>query len=197
MLSFLDRIKIQFRHWIMPQEILIKLADPHACVLDIGCGLGIFLTELVGQGKSLNGVEISQKIVEKAKMVLAQKKLQDVKISHFNGDPATITNWDQYDIIFLNDVLHHIVPEDQVDFLKKIYERMPKGAQFVLKDIDAASPLVYFNKVHDLMLNHQYPHERSMAECRSWCQALGFKIEASLLIRKLFYPHFILVMTKV
>jgi len=36
---------------------------------------------------------------------------------------------------------------------------MRKGGQFVLKDIDASSPLVYFNKLHDLILNKQYPHE--------------------------------------
>jgi 2-polyprenyl-3-methyl-5-hydroxy-6-metoxy-1,4-benzoquinol methylase len=197
MLSFLDKVKIQFRHWIIPQETLVKLAAPHSCVLDIGCGLGTFLTALSGQGKTLKGVEISSVTIEKAKNLLVQKDIHDVEIIHFKGDPATISAWDHYDIIFLNDVLHHVQPQDQADFLKKIYNKMRKGAQFVLKDIDAASPLVFFNKVHDLVLNHQYPHEQSMVECRHLCQTLGFQIEASLLIRKMVYPHFILVMTKV
>ncbi|MBX9806020.1 MAG: class I SAM-dependent methyltransferase [Alphaproteobacteria bacterium] len=197
MLSFLDRVKVKFRHWIMPQEALIQLAAPYPCVLDIGCGLGIFLVELSGTGKILKGFEISLDVVKKAKIVLAKKKIKDVKISHFNGDPLTLGGWDQYDIIYLNDVLHHIPPDNQAEFLKKIYTKMRKGARFVLKDIDASSPLVVFNKLHDLLLNRQYPHEQSMAQCRSWCQDMGFQIEEVVLIRKLVYPHFILVMTKV
>jgi cyclopropane fatty-acyl-phospholipid synthase-like methyltransferase len=93
--------------------------------------------------------------------------------------------------------LHHIPPDNQAEFLKKIYTKMRKGARFVLKDIDASSPLVVFNNLHDLLLNRQYPHEQSMAQCRSWCQDMGFQIEEVVLIRKLVYPHFILVMTKV
>lgn len=104
MLSFLDRVKIKFRHWVMPQETLIKLAAPHRCVLDIGCGLGVFLAELSGQGKKLNGVEISADSVKKAKAILAQKKIQDVQIVHYNGDLLETGEWDHFDIIFLNDV---------------------------------------------------------------------------------------------
>lgn len=196
MLSFLDRVKIKFRHWIMPQETLVKLAEPYGSILDIGCGLGVFLTELSGQGKQLNGIEISADSVKKAKGILAQKDIQDIEIIHYDGDLSKTGNWGGYDIIFLNDVLHHIPPNKQVNFLNEIYAKMRKGSRFVLKDINAASPLVIFNKVHDLVLNHQYPYERSMIQCQNWCQSMGFQIDAALLIRKLFYPHFILVMTK-
>lgn len=196
MLSLLDQIKVKFRHLVLPQEALAHLASPHQSILDIGCGMGIFLTTLTGQGKTLRGVEISDLMVQKAKNLLAQKRIQDIEIAYFNGDPTTISNCKDYDVIFLNDVLHHIPPKDQTDFLKKIYQKMRKGAQFVLKDIDASSPLVFFNKLHDLVLNKQYPHEQSMADCYQVCQRLGFQIDERISIRKLVYPHFILVMTK-
>jgi len=197
MLSFLDQIKIKFRHLILPQDVLIRIAESHQSILDIGCGLGVFLTTLSGQKKTLRGVEISDETVQKAKGILVQKGIKDVEIFHFNGDPTTISDWADYDVIFLNDVLHHIPSMDQVGFLRKIHHKMRKGAQFVLKDIDAESPLVYFNKLHDLILNRQYPHEMSKKDCYQVCQTLGFQINESLSIRKLVYPHFILVMTKV
>jgi len=111
MLSFLDQIKIKFRHWILPQDVLIHIAESDQSILDFGCGLGVFLTTLSGQSRTLRGVEISDLTVQKAKGVLAQKGIQDIEISHFNGDPSTIMDWADYDVIFLNDVLHHIPPQ--------------------------------------------------------------------------------------
>ncbi len=144
MLSLLDQVKVKFRHLILPQDELIRCAAPHQSILDIGCGLGIFLTSLSGQGKILRGVEISDLTAQKARNMVAQKDIQDVEVEHFNGDPATISHLEDYDAIFLNDVLHHIPPKDQVGFLEKIYSKMRRGAQFILKDIDASSPLVLF-----------------------------------------------------
>lgn len=196
MLSLLDKVKLKFRHWITPQDLLVELAKNHQRVLDIGCGLGTFLTALSGKGKVLQGVEISGQMVEKARTALANKNIDDVNIRYFNGDPSTLTSLKDFDIIFLNDVLHHVPPNDQEGYLQKIHQRMRKGACLVLKDIDASHFLVYCNKVHDLVLNKQLPHERSRQEWYDLCDALGFQIKESVVIRKLVYPHFILVMIK-
>lgn len=197
MLGFMDHIKVRFRHYILPQDILIQLAQPHQSILDIGCGLGTFLMSLDGKEKYLRGVDVCPSTVEKARKLIVQKEKTNIEIAHFNGDPSTISSWEKYNMIFLNDVLHHIPPEEQFNFLKKIHYKMQKGCLLVLKDIDASSPLVFFNKVHDLVVNRQNPHERALEECSQWCQMLGFRIDKTLSVRKLVYPHFILVMTKV
>ena len=165
MLTILDKIKIKYRHLILPYECLINIAIPYQSILDIGCGLAMFLEKLSGHGKKLNGIDISELTIQKAKEILKEKNIKDITLSHFNGNPNTIFNLKDYDAIFLNDVLHHIPAKDQSDFLKKIYKRMKKGSQFIIKDIDASNPLVIFNKIHDIILNKQYPHEQSIKDC--------------------------------
>ncbi|MBM3469067.1 MAG: class I SAM-dependent methyltransferase [Alphaproteobacteria bacterium] len=197
MLSFMDHIKIKFRHFILPQEILIQLAQPHQTILDIGCGLGTFLMSLDAEKKNLKGVDVCSATVNKAQKILVQQGKTNIDIAHFNGDPTTISNWEHYDMIFLNDVLHHIHPKEQFNFLMKIHKKMRKGSLLVLKDIDASSPLVFFNKLHDLVVNRQKSYERPLAEYIEWCQKLGFLLDNVMKVRKLVYPHFIMVMTKI
>ena len=159
MLSLLDKLKIKFRHIISPHNELVDLAENFQSVCDIGCGLGVFLSALSGKGKILHGVEISQSLVEKANKHMQMNKILDVTVSHFNGSPLTIPSLKESDVCFLNDVLHHVPEQLQKIFLNEIYNQMKSGSKFILKDIDAASKLVYFNKIHDLVLSQEYPHE--------------------------------------
>jgi SAM-dependent methyltransferase len=194
-LTLIEKIKVNFRHIIAPLDELKEIGNQYNSILDIGCGLGVFL-ELF-QNKCLKGYEISEQTVLKARELLRARNREDVELELFDGNIQSLLDIDQFGVIFLNDVLHHINPSDQKTFLKDLHNRMRNGASLVLKDIDAQSFLSIFNKIHDLIINKEISHERSMIECSEWLTEMGFSITKVIKIRKFVYPHFILVCQKI
>lgn len=192
----LNLLKIKFRKYLVPYQEMLALGMPYHAILDIGCGFGAILKGFSNQQKILQGYEIQEALVEKTRQHLTLNHFNDIQIDCFSGDPNEIKNLQQFDVIYLNDVLHHIPPSQQQSFLSKIYNKMKAGSRLIIKDIDAASKLVYFNKIHDLLINRQYPHEISLQACKELCTKLNFNLEKSSYTRKLWYPHYILVVSK-
>src|SRR5882762_7567892 len=148
--KFIDRLKLHYRPLICPYISLISKvrALPGAKVGDIGCGSGQFFSLLseFASPSFLYGIEINGKLIANASELLngfdPDKLLLDVYDGlHF---PARMGDMD---IIFLIDVLHHVPPANQAAFLRGLAATMKSGAQLVIKDIDAANPLVICNKL--------------------------------------------------
>ena len=68
---------------------------------------------------------------------------------------------EEADVVLRVDVLHHIPRPRQEGFLRRLIARMPPGTRLILKDIDAARPvLTMVNRLHDLLLTGQPGEER-------------------------------------
>ena len=99
--------------------------------------------------------------------------------------------------MFLVDVLHHIPRDRQGQTLDTLFERMKPGAKLIIKDIDAAQPFwCFFNKLHDLLLAGQYPHEQAASELQAHLSQLGFEVTEMTKERIYVYPHYIIVSEK-
>ena len=82
-------------------------------VLDIGCGNGSLAKDIAKVAKSVLGVDIDDKLIEKAKRKNSAPNLE------YKALDATKDLSDQkFDVIVMSNVLEHI--EHRVDFLKKI-----------------------------------------------------------------------------
>ena len=196
--TFLERLKINYRPLICPFDELLSFIEPGAKVLDIGCGAGQFLTLVAEftQAKMLAGLEISPRLVEQANKLLQPYKNQaTVTIQRFDGlnFPGFLA---ECDTVFLIDVLHHVPAKDQELFLKNIYQGMAPGAKLILKDIDAASPWVYFNKMHDLILAKEIGNELSVEKAKQLVTETGFEVKNCLKKRLFGYPHYTLILKK-
>jgi 2-polyprenyl-3-methyl-5-hydroxy-6-metoxy-1,4-benzoquinol methylase len=95
------------------------------------------------------------------------------------------TNTHSYDVVLLIDVLHHIPQTKQYQFVQAIYNAMPIGGRCIIKDIDASNPLVYCNKLHDLIFSREIGHEVSYNNALHLLESVGF-----MLIRKVTYNLF-------
>ncbi|MFD1673932.1 class I SAM-dependent methyltransferase [Alicyclobacillus fodiniaquatilis] len=91
-------------------------------VLDIGCGTGIPLTRyLVSSGASVTGLDISAKMLEKARQMLPEVTFitSDITSCMINGNFDGVLAWD---------ALFHIPLEKQIDTLKKVIRSLrPSG----------------------------------------------------------------------
>lgn len=113
--GYAARKKVQFFHRLVPSKSKIRL------LLDVGCGIGVFLEEAKKQKWTVFGVEISEnarKQAEKRINQLVFEKIEDVPVEQ------------KFDGISLFHVLEHL--PDPVHTLKVLHERAQPGAALVL-----------------------------------------------------------------
>ena len=196
--SFVDRLKIKFRPLIFPIQLLLEQVNESDVVFDIGCGSGQFslLAVHFKKVKKIRGIEIKKELVTNANR-LFKKHAPDIDYNfiQYNGNtlPKEISLCTK---IFLNDVLHHIPQEKQIGFLKEIYTSMDDGATFILKDINASSPLVYFNKLHDIIFAGEIGKELTFDNALNILKEIGFKIIATDKRNIAVYPHYTIICKK-
>ena len=172
---------------------------PANCTLfDLGCGTGAFL-QLIAQSKkpkSLGGSETNPSLLRITSELLQNEYPNLTDASNFFVSDLPPTQIKYFDVITLIDVLHHIPKEKQKGFLDEIYLKMRSGGTFFLKDIDASSPLVIFNKFHDAIFSGNGFQERHSAEILTLLQTSGFEIIHKEAKRRFWYPHYLIVAHK-
>ena len=192
--GFINGLKLHYRPLICPYISLIKKVQPGDKVGDIGCGSGQFLLLLsaFASPSFLYGIEINPKLIKNGHELLSEidsKKLQLEIYDGMNFPPLM----SQMDILFLIDVLHHVPKTKQETFLKKLVSVMKSGATLVIKDIDAANPLVIWNKFHDLIVSREIGHELSSKKVSGILAETSLEITAIQKITTYVYPHYTIV----
>lgn len=197
--GFVDRFKIRYRPYICPFKNLLEFASAHRDLFDIGCGSGQFclLAAHFCSLERIHGIEIDQRLVDNARVDLA--RMEDVRarveFALFNGQDLPVSIGD-FGLVTMIDVLHHVPRNGQRPFLKQVHARMRPGATLVLKDIDAASPFVVFNRLHDIVFSGSAGCEWSHARACDECENIGFRIRGSFTRRVGVYPHYFLRLVK-
>jgi cyclopropane fatty-acyl-phospholipid synthase-like methyltransferase len=195
--SFTDKLKITYRPYICPFDKVLGFIEPGDAVADIGCGSGqlaLLMAEFTKPSR-ITGIEISQKLIDNAQTLLASYTTIPCQFSVFDGEtfPEAIHGCQKY---FMVDVLHHVPKDSQVSFLKKLYNLMPTGSKLILKDINGASPFVYFNKLHDMIFAGEIGNEMSIDTAVKTLTEIGFTVEHQTTEQLYVYPHYTIVAKK-
>jgi 2-polyprenyl-3-methyl-5-hydroxy-6-metoxy-1,4-benzoquinol methylase len=196
--TFLQRLKIKYRPYVCPFDELLAYAHPEDTVYDIGCGSGQFAALVANftDVETIKGIEVDKHLVQNAKEINKRfGKNKKMSFSYFSGSviPKDIG---KYDLIYMIDVYHHIPLKIRDDFMKQIYSKMKPGARLMFKDINAGSPFIPFNKVHDMVFAQEYPHEISFYKAVQLMTSLGFKIIEGRKKRVFIYPHYFILAQK-
>lgn len=189
--SFVNKLKIRYRPVICPFPVLLAEIGDNNNVFDIGCGSGQFcalVAEFTG-AQRIMGVEIMEELVKNAIDVNAEVKTKAMHFMKFDGKILPNEMRD-YDVIFMIDVFHHIPKESQFAFMQEVFSKMASGAKLVFKDINAASPLVVFNKLHDLVFSQEIGNEISAKKAAEILVKIGFEIATTSEKTTFVYPHY-------
>jgi 2-polyprenyl-3-methyl-5-hydroxy-6-metoxy-1,4-benzoquinol methylase len=192
-----NALKFFYRPFIFPLYPMLENVKPDAHILDIGCGSGFFLCAVNIETKAtkLHGLEIDPKLVSLAQNNLKALNLQ-AKVELFDGLNC---NQDvaKADLIFLNDVYHHVPVPLRKEFLHNIASSMKPGARLVFKDINGSS-LIWklFNKLHDFIFSGEMGSEISLKEARELISNQGLKIDEQYCARHAIYNHFLITCIK-
>ena len=192
--GFVNSLKLHYRPLICPYLDLIKKVKPGVRVGDIGCGSGQFLLLLSRFSKAsfLFGIEISDSLIKNGKELMSDTAAERLRLEVFDGIhfPPMLG---QMDILFLIDVLHHVPKSKQETFLKNLVGVMRSGSTLVIKDIDAANPLVMCNKLHDLIVSGEIGHELTPKKVCSILSGTNLEITDIHKITTYVYPHYTIV----
>jgi SAM-dependent methyltransferase len=195
--GFIDSLKIKYRSLICPFINLIEMVNPGDKVGDVGCGSGQFLLLLTEFAKPsyLFGIEISKKLIDNANKLFSSLPDKAYNFTQYDGIhfPKELRGMD---IIFLIDVLHHVPKNNQINFINDLVNSMKPGARLVLKDINGDSPLVYFNKMHDLLFAREISNEIGFEKAKSLLNGLGLTIIEQNKKTMYVYPHYTIVAKK-
>jgi len=175
--GFLDRVKVYYRPLVCPFVELINLVKEGEKVGDIGCGSGQFGLLLAEFAKPslVFGIEISERLVNNARQLFEKYAKTAYEFEVFDGVvfPDRIRD---LDVIFLNDVLHHVPKPAQQRFVADLIGKMKSGARLILKDINGGSILVYCNKMHDMLFAGEIGNELPWKKAQSWLEQNNLEI---------------------
>lgn len=195
--GFIDSLKIKYRSLICPFIDLLQRIKPGDKVGDIGCGNGQFLllvSEFTQPGY-LFGIEIFDRLVINARKLFEGFTKCPNEFLVYDGKVFP-DKLGEMDIVFLIDVIHHVPVKQQEDFFEQLSTTLKPGARLIIKDINAASPLVIFNKLHDFIFSREIGHELSLAKTGGMLLENGFDIIEQQKRRMYVYPHFTIVAQK-
>jgi 2-polyprenyl-3-methyl-5-hydroxy-6-metoxy-1,4-benzoquinol methylase len=155
----LRRVLVTYRYKICPFDAIIPYINGKS-LFDIGCGSGFLLyiaNKLCGISK-LNGVDVKKKTVETTNNIL-QKHTQANSVSIYHTNDVSAWQADVFDTVTMIDVLHHIPPKDQKQFVLYAMQKVSPDGYFIYKDM-SNKPFIYglMNRLHDLILARQWIH---------------------------------------
>ncbi|HEY9204711.1 MAG TPA: class I SAM-dependent methyltransferase [Candidatus Methanoperedens sp.] len=103
----------------------LKISDN---VLDYGCGTGTAAIEIAGSVKTVNGIDISSKMIEAAKRKTVERKVKNI-------DFAQTTIFDEkfkkgsFDVILCFNLLHLV--DDKPNVMRRINELLKSGGMII------------------------------------------------------------------
>lgn len=195
--GFVDGLKIKYRSLICPFISLLEMIKSGDKVADIGCGSGQFLllAKQFADPAYVFGIEISERLINNANNLFKKYEADTYHFSSFDGQhfPESLK---EMDIFFLIDVLHHVPKKQQTNFINNLIKIMKPGARLVLKDINAASPLVYCNKLHDIIFAGEIGNEITFTKAQQIMSNNGLTILEAFKRTMYVYPHYCILAKK-
>lgn len=191
-------LKTRYRPYICPLEWVLSEIPERARLYDIGCGTGalLYLAQACRQVTIAHGYDVDALTVAQARHFQRDKEATDFEAVclPIGQTPPDVS---AYDTVTMIDVLHHIAPDRQQDFLNRLADGMSSGGRLVFKDIDASR---FFgrlmNQLHDLVLAREWVHPRSRLETVEMLEKAGLRILSHETRWSLWYPHFLVVALK-
>ena len=173
------------RPWICPFDKFIFQVPKNQSIFDVGCGNGAFLFLLATfrEPKKLYGVDVSENNLSIVKNIFPNTKYNKVN---------NISDWpkENFNVITVIDVLHHIKPEEQHEFINKILNKIKPGGTLIIKDM-STKPWYFaiMNTIHDLIFANQLIHYFPFNELIQIIKKNGFEIQEINSKILLWYSH--------
>lgn len=100
-------------------SLIKNIIEPNSSVLDVGCGTGRFPFTIADKSKSVLGIDLSMRNIEKAKSNLAKNPNEKISFVHSTISDLISQNL-HFDYAVMTYVIHEVNEEERVKLLKDI-----------------------------------------------------------------------------
>ena len=172
--GLITRLYIQIRILTTPLFEIEKYVPKTGHILDIGCGHGIFSNILciMSEHRSVTGFDISPK-----RIAMAKDTIRDVNRLSFHIQEVKNARFNDFSILTITDLLHHIPYQEQEILLNKIYSGLKVPSLLILKDINKKPIWKYtFHYIQDSISYRSKLFFRSSTEMIKLLNNIGFTV---------------------
>jgi len=100
-------------------SLIKNIIEPDLSVLDVGCGTGRFSFTIADKSKSVLGIDLSKRNIEKAKSNLAKYPNEKISFTHSTISDLISQNL-HFDFAVMTYVIHEVNEEERIKLLKDI-----------------------------------------------------------------------------
>jgi 2-polyprenyl-3-methyl-5-hydroxy-6-metoxy-1,4-benzoquinol methylase len=195
--SLLSRFLVWGRLKIFDVTCILNYVPDNSDVLEIGCGTGVNLNYL-NQAKKISfghGFDIkpsSIKIAKSSASLNGDNNLSFRVVNSIDDFPK-----EQYLVVLLVDVIHHVPQNEQQDFILEAFARVRPGGVFIYKDM-ANTPISYAlaNKIHDFIISGDFIHYVPISKVENLLSSEGGRVMAKKSWKYFVYAHELLIIQK-
>ena len=189
--AWFGRLLQTVRPFICPFGELVERVPVGARVLDVGCGAGLFLA-MLADGRRIRegrGFDASRSAICLAEVMTGNLD---------SGIPVRVeyrdatADWPDrlFDVVSVIDVMHHVAPESQAQLIRAAAARLAPGGTLIYKDmVEHPRWRAWANRLHDLVLAHQWIHYAPFVAVRAWAEEAGLEFVESGRKNMFWYGH--------
>lgn len=192
---FLKRTIQRLRPYICPFDEIIEFVPEKSDVLDIGCGCGS-LIGMLASFKILRcaaGLDTDPGAIAEANLMAKSisQKVNCQNIEFFNLSLNEFAKTDRkFSVVLMIDVIHHIHPEKQKEFINLATRFLRPNGLLIYKDM-CQKPLwkAFANRIHDLIMAKQWIHYLPIEKAIELVLDQNFKLVKRKVYTNLCYGH--------
>lgn len=153
---------------------------------DLGCGAGTYSFAMLKENEESSGVLVDRENAEHLINELAEKYDLSNRIHFVGGDLFSLDYGDDFDLIFMSNLVHCFSSEDNTRLIKDAAKRLRLGGRLVIKDFlvhdERKSPKEALSFATLMATVTEDGDVYSLSEIEPWCAEAGLVYEGCHLI---------------
>ncbi|MCX6173922.1 MAG: class I SAM-dependent methyltransferase [Ignavibacteriales bacterium] len=125
-----------------------NLIEPNSTIIDVGCGTGRFAFLISDKCKSVLGIDLSKRNIERANYTLAKHQNNKISFQHKSVNEIILIGKEHFDYAVITYVIHEVGENDRMNLLNEIAQVANK---IILGDYLVPKPSGFWSMLNEVI----------------------------------------------